>query len=544
MTAAGDCVSGTLLAPSIQAACERWGPRPAVTHRGATLSYGKLGEQIRALARAYRSLGIEPGARVVCQLPACPEHFIALGAAWACGAIHVGAHRDSTAPELAAIVGSTQAAAVVLQPPPGLNDAPAALRAVRAAHPAAVSILHGHPPVAGAHQLSDLLASPAPGPQPAAGAGPEDTALLLLTSGTTGRPKAVMETLPALWAKMQFFADAISPGPDDVQLMYLPINHVFGLKLSLMGLASGGRLVLLDPFSPGGALRLVQDERVTLLPGTPTHLTLLLKSLGADRRRPRSLRWAVSAAAPIPHEVIEGIHERLGAELLNVYGCSEGFLTLSTDPDEVRRGSVGRKVFRGPPGTPPDGSVAILDRNQDTRLPPGEVGEIAFGAARPVRYWGQAPVAANGWYRSGDLGWLDRDGRLFVTGRLKEVVNRGGLKVSCGEVETALARLPAVADCAVIPTRDAVLGEAICACVVAAGGAPPGLADVRLHLGETLARHKLPDELCLLESIPRSPVGKVDRAALLALVVDGDLPRARSRRRSTPERFTYVMEDA
>ncbi|MFN2539867.1 MAG: class I adenylate-forming enzyme family protein, partial [Mycobacteriales bacterium] len=294
------------------------------------MSYGELWERIVRLAWAYRSLGIEPGDRVVCQLPTCPEHFITLVAAWACGAIHVGAHRDSTGPELAGLVGRVQAAAVVFGPRPGLADPLAPLRAVRAAHPSTAAILHGHPPEAGEHSLAQLLASPAPKPAPPVPSGPDDTALLLLTSGTTGRSKAVMETLPALWAKMQFFSDVVSPGADDVHLMYLPLNHVFGLKLSLMALASGGRLVCLEQFSPGEALRLVHEERVTVLPGTPTHLTLLLRALdGAPR--PERLRWAVSAAAPIPPETIEGIYERLGAELFYVYGCSEGFLVATTD---------------------------------------------------------------------------------------------------------------------------------------------------------------------------------------------------------------------
>ncbi len=529
MEATLGAMSGTLLALSIQAACERWGSRPAVTHGERTLSYAELGEGIAALAAAYRSLGIEPGDRIVCQLPACPEHLIALGAAWACGAVHVGAHRDSTSAELAALVGRTRAAAVVCQPPPGRADPLAPLRAVRAAHPAVVAILDGHAPEAGEHVLAELLARPAPGPLPPVPAAPDDVGLLLLTSGTTGRAKAVMETLPALWAKVRFFAEHIGPEPDDVHLMYLPVNHVFGLKLSLMALASGGRLVLLDRFSPREALRVVRDERVTILPGTPTHLTLLLDALGPDPREVESLRWAASAAAPFRPEVIEGIYERLGAELLYVYGCSEGFLTVSTDRDEIRRGSVGRTVLRGPEGTPPDGSVAILHPDHDTPLVVGEVGEIAYGAARPVRYWDEPPAATGGWYRTGDLGWLDADGRLFVSGRLKEVVNRGGLKVACGEVETALARHPGIADCAVIPTPDLVLGEAICACVVPSGPEPPGLNDVRARLGETLSRQKLPDEMCVLESIPRSPVGKIDRGALAALVVGGDVPRLRVR---------------
>jgi len=516
-------------AATMRAACERWGPRPAVTQRGRTLTYAQLWERIVALAWAYRSLGIEPGDRVVCQLPACPEHIVALNAAWACGAIHVGASRDLTAPELAALVGRTQASAVVHQPCPGHSDPSSALRAVGEAHPSTIAIVHGHGAEPGQHALAELLDTPAPGPQPPAPSGPADTALLVLTSGTTGRPKAVMETLPALWAKMGFFSDALSPGPDDVHLMYLPINHAFGLKLSLMALASGGRLVLLDRFSPQEALRLVGQEGVTVLPGTATHLTLLLDSLDPERHRVDTLRAVVSAAAPLPPALVDGLHERLGVELLHVYGCSEGFLTCTTDRADIREGSVGRTVFRAPEGSPPDGSIAILDRDRHAFLPAGEVGEIAFGAARPVRYWQEPAVATDGWYRTGDLGWVDGEGRLFVSGRLKEVVNRGGLKVAAGEVEAALIRHPQLADAAVVPAPDPVLGEAICACVVPAGARPPALAELRAFLGENLARHKLPDELCVLESIPRSGVGKVDRAGLAARVVGADLPRERLR---------------
>ncbi|HWC11420.1 MAG TPA: AMP-binding protein, partial [Acidimicrobiales bacterium] len=454
--------------------------------------------------------------------------------AWACGAIHVGASKDLTGPELAALVERTQATAVVYQPPGGQSDPLAALRAVRAARPSTVAVVHGHGAEPGQHALSQLLAFPDVGTQPPAPAGPHDTALLVLTSGTTGRPKAVMETLPALWAKMAFFADALSPGHDDVHLMYLPICHAFGLKLSLMALASGGRLVLLDRFSGPEAVRLVHEEGVTVLPGTPTHLTLLLDALDTGRHRVDTLRAAVSAAAPLPPGLVDELHERLGVELLYVYGCSEGFLTRTTDRADIRRGSVGRTVFRGPEGSPPDGSVAILDRDRHAFLPPGEVGEIAFGASRPVRYWAEPAAATDGWYRTGDLGRLDRDGRLFVSGRLKEVVNRGGLKVASGEVEAALVGHPELADAAVVPAPDPVLGEAICACAVPTGARPPTLAQLRAFLDERLARHKLPDELCVLESIPRSGVGKIDRAALDALVVGTDLPRERLRPAARP----------
>lgn len=517
-----------VLAASILAACERWGPRPALTHRGHTLTYRELGQRTAALAGAYQSLGIRPGDRVVCQMPTCPEHLIAAAATWACGAVHVGADKDLTGPELVRLVDRTGARAVVYQPPPDLAEPQTTLRMVRDTRPAPVVIVHGHRPDGDAHPLADLMADPPSDPPPSPERG-QDTALLLATSGTTGRPKLVRETLPALSAKMAFFAEAMSCGPADVHLACLPLAHVFGLKLSLMALTTGGRVVLQDRFSATDALRLVGEEQVTVLPGTPTHLTLVVDAFDPDRHRSDSLRWAVTAAAPLPTGLVDALSERLGVRLLYVYGCSEGFLTRTTDTGEIRRGSVGQTVFRGGEQAPPDGSVRILHPDTDEPVPPGEIGEIAFGTKTPVRYWDQPPEATDGWYRTGDLGRLDEQGRLFVCGRLTEVVNRGGLKVAPREIEAALNRHPQVADCAIIPTPDAVLGEAICACVVPAGRQVPTLTAVRGFLRRELARHKLPDELCALEAVPRSPIGKVNRPALTASVVDDDLPREKLR---------------
>ncbi len=525
---------GARLSPTLRDACKRWAARPALSHCGHALTYAELWERILALSWSYRAFGIRPGDRVLCQLPVCPEHVIAVGAAWACGAIHVGVHRDLTGPELVDLVTRTQPAAVLAAPPEDLRDPLGPLRSVREAHPSLVAILHGHPGEGGEHQLCDLLAAPAPGPQPPAPSGPDDTALLVLTSGTTGRPRIVMETLPALWGKMQLFADGLAPGPGDVHLMYLPICHVFGLKLTLMALASGGRVVLLDRFSPQAALRLAREEHVSVLSGTPTHLTLLLRHLREQPDALAGVRAMAFAAAPPPPALIDELYDRLDVELMHVYGCSEGFVTLTTDPGEIRRGAAGRTVFRGPPGTPPTGSVAILDPERMAFLATGEVGEVAYGAATAVRYWDEPAVAAHGWYRTGDLGRLDADGCLTVSGRLKDVVNRGGLKVASAEIEAVLAGQPGVAECAVIPALDPVLGEAICACVVATGDRLPTLTEIRSGLAQRLARHKLPDELCVLDSLPRSKLGKVDKAALGALVVGAGLPRERLRPRPLP----------
>ncbi|HEX2272988.1 MAG TPA: AMP-binding protein, partial [Acidimicrobiales bacterium] len=321
-----------LLEPSLEAACRRWADRPAITFRGVTTTYAELWSKVEALACAYQRLGVRPGDRVVCQLRNVPEHVVAINAAWACGAIHAGTDNDLTGEELSWLVDRTEAAALVFQPRADTADPLGPLQAVHEARPETVVVVHGAEP-AGPRQVSlaELLGTGAePGWQPRY-PGPAETGLLLLTSGTTGRPKAVMETLRGCWAKMQFFADALRPVPEDVHLLYLPMGHVFGLRLSLIALLSGGRLVLLDRFSPAEAARLVAEERVTILPGMPTHFTLLLDALDAARRGVSSLRWAVSAAATLPRPLVERIYDTLGCELHYVYGCSENFTTQTTD---------------------------------------------------------------------------------------------------------------------------------------------------------------------------------------------------------------------
>lgn len=531
-------MSDLAIAPSVAAACERWADRPAVTHAGRTLTYAQLWTQIRKVAATWRALGVRPGDRVVCQMPTSLEHVVLIAAAWECGAVHVGVHRDTAPAELADVVRDVQASVLVFQPPPDAaagSDALAGVRAAREAWPSVRVVVHASTPEPGDIALTDILNDPPPRDRQLARPldAPSDTDLLLLTSGTTGRPKAVMESLPALLAKVDLFADALNATPDDVHLLYLPLNHAFGLKLALNSLLSGGRLVCLERFSPDRTLEVIADERVTVISGSPTHFALLLRALDTGRHELNSVRWAVSAAATLPPTLAADIYARFGCDIFSVYGSSEGFLTVTSDPDDIRAGSVGTHVFRGPEGSPPDGRVAVLRSGREVSA--GEVGEIAYGAATPVRYWDTSRSAADGWYRTGDLGRIDDKGRLYVCGRLKEVVNRGGLKVACAEVETQLSDHPAVAECAIVPAPDAVLGEAICACVaVLPEAAVPTLEGVRSFLGARLSRHKLPDELCLMTALPRTALGKLDRQALIAVVANPGLPRERLSREPAP----------
>jgi acyl-CoA synthetase (AMP-forming)/AMP-acid ligase II len=513
------------LSPTLEDACRRWPERPALTFGGETTSYATLWQRVMSLAGAYERLGVGRGDRILCQLRNCPEHIVATGAAWLRGAVHVGADNDLTGAELSRLVERLDARVLLFGPSlarPGDLDA---LATVAAEHPATHIIVHAAD--AGAHQaLGELLSSHAPvEPVPT---DPLDPALIFLTSGTTGEAKAVVEPRAAHWAKMQLFADAFRPTSDDVHLLYLPISHVFGSRLAMLALLRGGRLVLSERFSPQRTLELVAEEGVTVLPGVPTHLRLLRDRFDPAVHDASSLRWVLSAAANLPRPLAEWVYDELGADITYVYGCSEGFTMVTAQREQILAGSVGTTVFRGPPGTPADGTVRIAGPDGAT-VAPGEIGEIVYGAAVPVRYWDHPDAATDGWYRTGDLGRMDSDGAVYIVGRLKELVNRGGLHVSMAEVELALLLHPGVADAGVIAAPDETLGEAVCACIAAAGGPAPTLAELREFLGERLARHKLPDELCVVDAIPRTDIGKVDRRELRARVIDGGVPRERLR---------------
>jgi acyl-CoA synthetase (AMP-forming)/AMP-acid ligase II len=515
------------LASSLAAACERWAQRDAITEPGGeTITYAELWRRAQSLAAAYERLGVEKGERVLCQLRNCTEFVVAIAACWLRGAIHVGADNDLTGAELARLAERFRAAALVFQPRPGAEDPLAPLEQMAAVSPETELIVHA-PDSGPHHSLAELMA--AGGSVADDFQAPLETAVLFLTSGTTGEPKAIIESRAAHWAKMQLFADGFLAGESDVMLLYLPISHVFGFRLALLTLLRGGRLVPLERFSPARVLELVAEQGVSVLPGVPAHLRLLRERFDPARDETSSLRWVLCAAARFPSALAEWVYDALRVRILYVYGCSEGFTIIANERADVIAGSVGSTVFVGPSGTPAAGTVAVVDPESMESLPTGETGEIVYGSRMPVHYWDTPPVATDGWYRTGDLGHIDAHGRVHVTGRLKELINRGGLHVSMAEVELALARLREVSDGAVIPTPDPVMGEAVCACVVPAGGAQLTLAELRSALAGELARHKLPDELVLVDSIPRTEIGKVDRRLLAAQVLGGGLEREQLR---------------
>lgn len=518
---------------ALETAWRAWPKRPALIDGDLAIPYGELRHQAVALSLAYTGLGIRGGDRIVCQLPNCPEMLLAAAGAWLCGAVHVPADDGLTVRELESLVQRTGAAATVCR-----RSRRAAVEAepVRADIEVRLTRRSASPSTSLTVSFEDLLTGHWDAVTTTAGAaddgssrgtGPTDPALILPTSGTTGIPKLPIGYNGPLHAGWRWLAEQLGLTSDDVHLGHLPLSHGFGLSTAVMALLTGGRIVLMREFSAENALNLISRHRVTVLHGTPTHFTLLTRRRDPGRHDVRTLRVGIGTASRFPPALVRSIFSELDMDLMLMYGSSEGVSVVTTDREEILAGCVGH---------PDPGWVSVFAPD-GLALQPGDVGEIAFRRDMwPVSYWENEASPAGGtalehaapalshavdphlWYRTGDLGRLDAEGRLYVLGRLKHQIDRGGLKVDPGEVEDLLVRCPGVADAAVVGAPNPVLGEVVCACVVRKPGSTLTLAALRARLAEDLAPFKLPEELCVLHELPRTASGKVDRGVLAAQV--------------------------
>jgi acyl-CoA synthetase (AMP-forming)/AMP-acid ligase II len=504
-----------------------WPDRPALVFRDRSLTYAQLSGMVENLAGAYRRLGIGRGDRVVCSTSNRPEQIVALVAAWTCGAVHVGVDYQFTAPELSHVLELTQAKALIYEPGDEMPEPFRALEILRRDYPDThiITVSDETAPddyLSLAKLIDDETVRENFAVDTLDGALPQDPAIIFISSGTTGKPKATVGYHANLCQRWQRLSRWLGFGPDDVHLAQMPLSHGFGMMMTMAALLTGGRLVMVNRFSAEAVLEVIAEQGVTIFNGAPAHFKLILNRLDPSRHNVSSLRFSVGTAASFPQSLIRSIWDELGVEFMSMYGSSEGVGVATTDREDILRGSVGR---------PAPGSVAIVD-SEKRPLPAGAVGEVAFSReVFPVRYWGETgheslttatqEKAADGskWYYSGDLGRVDEEGRLYIFGRLKHQIDRGGLKVDPVEVEGALLRCPEVSDAAVIGLPNPILGETVCACIVPAFAQEPSLERLRTMLSGDLAPYKLPEKMCILDDIPRTSIGKVNMEMLRANVM-------------------------
>jgi cyclohexanecarboxylate-CoA ligase len=348
---------------------------------------------------------------------------------------------------------------------------------------------------------------------------PDDGLMIVYTSGTTSRPKGCFHTFNTVRASAATIARNLDYGEGDVQFGPSPITHGTGIVTSVvLPLLAGATSQLMEVWEPERGLMLIEEHRCTAAVTATPFLRMLMSAYDPGRHDVSSLRRWVCAGSPIPASVVAKAGEVFsGCRTLSLYGRSENFLTTMC----TVRDPAGRSVTSD--GSASDGAVVAVVGEDGRELPRGEEGDIAYrGPSHMIEYFrdGEATAAlftADGLSRSGDLGRMDADGFVRVTGRTKDIVIRGGMNISAREIEEHLEHHPRIAAVAVVGMPDERLGERVCAYVVPSGGADLTLDDVTSFLrGHRVAVQKLPERLELVAELPMTTTGKVQKHELRA----------------------------
>jgi long-chain acyl-CoA synthetase len=337
----------------------------------------------------------------------------------------------------------------------------------------------------------------------------DDTAVILYTSGTTGRPKGAELTHGNLRSNTEAARGLLSASGATVALGALPLFHAFGQTCGLnLMMTVGGCLTLLPRFDAGRALEIVERDRVTLFEGVPTMFAAMVAHEGDVDAS--SLELCVSGGAAMPVDVMRRFEERFGCIVLEGYGLSETspIASFSRAERERKPGSI---------GLPIDGVEMRVVADDGTEVPQGEVGEIAIRGPNVMKgYWQRPEATAEaidpaGWFRTGDLARVDEDGYFFIVDRKKEMIIRGGFNVYPREIEEVLYEHPAVHEAAVIGIPHESLGEEVTAAVSLKPGSEATAEDLRDYVKERVAAYKYPRKVWVLDELPKGPTGKISK---------------------------------
>jgi acyl-CoA synthetase (AMP-forming)/AMP-acid ligase II len=478
----------------------------AVAGGGPVVTYDQLRQQVDAVAASLNQFGLRRGDRIAMALPNGLETIVSFLAASTVGTA-APLNPAYTVDEFKFYLADTGARALIV-PPTNCDEA-------RAAAGDQVLLIEAHLDGDGRVQLSAARNADAAGTS--GYPNPDDIALILHTSGTTSRPKRVPLSHANLMTSSRNVAATYRLTPEDVSLCVMPLFHVHGLVASTFGaLLTGGTVVVAPRFNPLSFWSTVRDHRVSWYSAVPTiHQVLLARTkAGARPSGAEHLRFIRSCSAALPPQMMADVEERFGAPILEAYGMTEAAHQMSSNPlppDKRKPGSVGC-------GTAV--SIAILNKGGDL-LPAGRTGEVSIKGPNVFSGYEGNPEAnatsfSNGWFRTGDQGFLDSEGYLTLVGRIKELINRGGEKISPREIDEALLTHPAVAEAVCFGIADKVYGEEVAAAVVLSGSATE--AELIAHCRSSLSEFKCPKVIYLVEAIPRTATGKIQRRNVAAEV--------------------------
>ncbi len=474
---------------------------------GSVLTHAELRAEVDRLAGRLRALGLGAGDRIAIVVPNGPEMALAFLSA-ACTGCAAPLNPKYRTEELRFYLDDLGAKALITLP----DDSGIAAREAGA----------GVLPVAltgsaadGPRALDLIASSPATAPSAETGPSPEDVALVLHTSGTTSRPKIVPLRQRHLARSAASIAESLALTADDRSLQVMPLFHIHGLLAGLLApLSAGGSVACTEGFDAFRFFAQLEALEPTYYTAVPTmHQMVIARSARhRDAARGAGLRFVRSSSASLPAPVLHELGELFGAPVIEAYGMTEATHQMCANPlppAEAKPRSVG--VATGI-------ELAVLD-SRNRVLSPGERGEVSIKGPTVIDGYESNPDAneaafTDGWFRTGDEGYLDTDGYLFLTGRLKEQINRGGEKVSPLEVDEALLDHPSVAQAVTFAMPHPKLGEEVAAAVVAADGTRVDERELRRFLSRSLAAFKVPRRVLVLDELPKGPTGKLQRIGL------------------------------
>ena len=489
--------------------------KPAIILDGDRLAYTMVDHAADRFAQVLRDNGIAPGTPVGLMLPNVPQFPIVYFGILRAGCIAVPMNVLLKAPEVHYYLEDSGARAFVFwgdfadQALKGCAELPAvALRIAVSAHP-------GEPPPDGAEDFMSAVVAVTP-TEDIYPTRPDDTAIILYTSGTTGKPKGAQLTHDNLLMNAIVGTRIAGVTADDVTLATLPFFHAFGASnIMNTGFYAGGTLSLLPRFDPVKALQMIERDRITVFAGVPTMYIEFLKAHSEGEWDVSSIRLAISGGAALPEQVLREFEEKFGAPILEGYGLSESSPSATFNrPDRPRKvGSIGMPVW----GV----ELKVID-NDGAALGTGENGEICIRGHNVMKGYHNKPEATaeaidrDGWLHTGDIGYRDADGYYFIVDRKKELVIRGGFNVYPREIEEVLYQHPAVAEAAVFGIPDPTMGEEVVAAVGLRPGAVATAEELIAFTKERVAAYKYPRRIWVMDTLPKGPTGKILKLELKA----------------------------
>jgi long-chain acyl-CoA synthetase len=493
---------------------------PAIEYEGRTVTFGELDERSSRLANALAARGVKPRDRVAFLDKNGPEYFEVTFALAKLNAVNVALNWRLAPAELAQVIADAGAVALLV----GRDFVPH-IEKIEAEIPTVQSIvaIGGH---ARWDDYDEFLAS-GEATDPGIEARGDDVAFQLYTSGTTGLPKGVMLTNDNFFQGAVNVAESWRFTPDSVNLAVMPMFHIAGSGWSMVGLTLGCQTVLLRDVDPARILELIPAFGVTNAFIVPAVIQFLLMTPAVNETDFSTLRAIVYGASPITDTVLTQAMETFGCEFIQVYGLTETTGAI-TQLDPEHHDPVDRPHLLRSCGKPyPWVEVRVVDPESGAEVPAGTVGELwTRSRQNMLGYWGNdtatsAAIDEDGWFKTGDAGFTDDDGFLFLHDRVKDMIVSGGENIYPAEVENVLAKHPDIADVAVVGVPDEKWGEAVKAVVVARDGSAPTEQELIGFARERLAGYKLPKSVDFTDVLPRNPSGKLLKKDIRARYWEG-----------------------